>query len=673
MSISFGNRLARALQGPLFFAAAFLATEARPIFAAPVVESPPPLDAIIRYEGALPPVAHGAALSLPFAFSGGVERAYWDLPVTSRIDKDAVVLEIGLSCPSNAAAVRGLTLHLQSGDGWYSVQPAFSSRMTNLSIPLSNFQKEGSPGSLHRATCLRVSVWRRLDGNGALLFRGASARGPAPVAVIRATETTAPGETWLAGTMADRCVRLLSAAGIPHDEISDDFTASSLRKRTLVFLPFSPKLPARQESALVSYLESEGHRLVVFFNANARLGREMGVTPGPWRGGDTWSSMALQPPFRDGVRIPHVTSGIIPPHPIFGRKDLQLAATWVDGTGRGTYLPACVVSEKGAWFAHVPPRAYPAAVEMICDIVGDSAPPRPAARKPATPPSPAKGELRGAWLSSATSRDRRGWASLLPRLDDGGITDLFVLWQSAATPKYIDRPYDRDSIKSALAASAETGVRLHAWVSTLSLDGASPALVQRITANRGLLAGASSHWIDPEKDENRKLLVESLVALAKRGVHGVHLDYIRLPEGVPVTPERTAAITEIVRNASLAVREAVPGIVFSAAVFPTPEGAALHGQDWPAWVREGLVDFVCPMIYEDDPEAFRGGLAACLAAAPASALVPGIGTGADECQIDAATAADEITATRNASCRGFAFYAVDDALLADVLPALDIE
>ena len=69
------------------------------------------------------------------------------------------------------------------------------------------------------------------------------------------------------------------------------------------------------------------------------------------------------------------------------------------------------------------------------------------------------------------------------------------------------------------------------------------------------------------------------------------------------------------------------------------------------------------MIYEDDPDVFRIRLDACLAAAPAAALVPGIGTGADESQADLPAVRAELGACVDAGCRGAAFFALDDALL----------
>ena len=44
-------------------------------------------------------------------------------------------------------------------------------------------------------------------------------------------------------------------------------------------------------------------------------------------------------------------------------------------------------------------------------------------------------------------------------------------------------------------------------------------------------------------------------------------------------------------------------------------------------------------------------------------ILPGIGTGADESQTDAATTAAEIEAAVQAGCRGAAFFTLNDSLL----------
>ncbi|HNX04582.1 MAG TPA: hypothetical protein PKI32_03735, partial [Opitutales bacterium] len=104
----------------------------------------------------------------------------------------------------------------------------------------------------------------------------------------------------------------------------------------------------------------------------------------------------------------------------------------------------------------------------------------------------------------------------------------------------------------------------------------------------------------------------------------------------------------------------------------SPAAAATRGQDWPAWVREGLVDFVCPMIYTESDAAFAAALDTCAAAldTPSATLVAGIGTGADESQLDARGTGLQISSARSRRLAGFAFFAVDEELCASILPRL---
>ena len=146
-----------------------------------------------------------------------------------------------------------------------------------------------------------------------------------------------------------------------------------------------------------------------------------------------------------------------------------------------------------------------------------------------------------------------------------------------------------------------------------------------------------------------------------------------LPGGAlaaPFAEFRRATMTTFIRELRAALRDAAPEVSLSAAVFPTPAAAAAHGQAWPEWLRDGLIDFACPMIYTESPADFNAQLAACLAAAPADKLVPGLGSGADECQLDAVTAALQIAETRRRRLAGFAFFAVDDELTGSLLPTL---
>lgn len=212
-------------------------------------------------------------------------------------------------------------------------------------------------------------------------------------------------------------------------------------------------------------------------------------------------------------------------------------------------------------------------------------------------------------------------------------------------------------------------------------------------------------WLCPSHPDNRALLLDALRDLARRGIDGIHLDQIRYParEGcygpatraafekrlaravddwpadvLPGAPLASAYeqfrrddLSAFVADAAQAIREINPAIRISAAVDPSPPSAADHGQDWPAWLRNGSLDFACPMLEASDAGGFADGLDLALAAAPSPGhVLPVIGTGADGFPLDALAAARQILAARQRGVPGFVFVPLDSDLADLILPLL---
>ena len=87
---------------------------------------------------------------------------------------------------------------------------------------------------------------------------------------------------------------------------------------------------------------------------------------------------------------------------------------------------------------------------------------------------------------------------------------------------------------------------------------------------------------------------------------GVELDFAAAPGGMPLflrpedVPAMTPVLTEWVAKISKAVRNrpGKPGQV-GARVYPTEEMCLKQGLDVRTWIREGLVDYLAPMLYVD--------------------------------------------------------------------------
>lgn len=564
------------------------------------------------------------------AFSGeDPDRTFVDLPL-SPVPEPASAVSVSFSVPASVASVRAVTLHLHSGDGWLSAEvPSVRARGT-LRVPFGAFVSDGAAGPAVSADLLRVSFWRRSPETA-----------PPPVAVSAATFAP-PAAVAVAGTgpFSDRCARILERIGVSFDRLSPTgFSASDLGSVRVLFLPDASSLSSRDVSVVRSFAR-RGGRPVVFYSADAGLSSTLGLRAGSWEGG-SWSGLLVS---SSGRRIPHETENRICPRP---GPDSRVLAVWLDSEGRETSAPAVVLAPRGAWFAHVPPRAYPAACDLfrtllsslaersslLPDSSSESFSHSPDSGIPPLAfegPSPSAVEPPDGFLVAA-------WASAPPKSVPVGLGAVFV---RAPEAWFCDE-----------SCPARKGDRpsFHVWLPCLMDD-----------------AGA---WSDPADPAVRKRICETAVRLVRAGAAGGHLDYVRTAAGTPAGEGAAGAVTELVRAVSRAVREASPGALVSAAVFPTPAEAASVNQDWPAWVRDGLVDFVSPMIYCDDPETFRVKLDACLAVAPASSLLPGIGTGADESQTDLPAASAQLSACISSGCRGAAFFALDDALR-ELLPSL---
>jgi uncharacterized lipoprotein YddW (UPF0748 family) len=189
-------------------------------------------------------------------------------------------------------------------------------------------------------------------------------------------------------------------------------------------------------------------------------------------------------------------------------------------------------------------------------------------------------------------------------------------------------------------------------------------------------------------------------------VDGIHLDYIRYPGGNHCfgPPSRRAfeqwlgapaggwpraalgggalrpkyarwradTITSFVRSARDLVRSVNPGIKLSAAVWGGyPDTIDSIGQDWGAWLREGLVDFVCPMNYTEDTFRFASQVRRQLALpGAASRVYPGLGVTSAESQLAADKAIEQVAALRRAGAPGFMLFDLSHTLREETLPAL---
>ncbi len=648
----------------------------------------------------------------PLPWDGPTERCYWDVPMAPP-DAASPTVAVELSC-DNPAAVKALSLHVRCGDGWLSTSaPIPGAGRQTLYFQRADFAPEGGGAPDWKdANTLRLSAWKAASTPAHLIVHSIRMQGQA-VAILRASERSAPGETALAAQCASRAQRLLEKAGIPASILSDDLEDRGLRPFRLVVLPYNPVLSITQLDALDRYLR-RGGRLAVFYQGNTRLARMLGFKADAFATQEEeWTTVSFAGSSIPALpaTMPHLTRNLLPVR-ADAADSVTMGAWKTDGGAPNPRLPAAAASPRGFWFSHVPPLAYPSAVKWLlaCDAFSDPAR-QPAlrlfedlsARRNAEAADLRKethapaGEIRAVWAPPIPSRVRD---TTLRELSARGINAVF---EQVATLGD-DLPSNRllqQRIERAVKSAHERGLRLHAWFVTLNAE----SWIDRLPAERRMLTagGQALPWLCPLHPENRAMIHSAWAELVRLGVDGIHLDYIRYPgtegcycplhreafekrigqrlanwpaDAAPGGPRgaeyetfRREALTDFVAIEMRALRTQAPAVQRSAAVFPSPESAAENGQDWPAWLRDGLFDFVAPMIYTEDPVKYAAAVDHARAAAPSPALiVAGIGTGSDISQLDALGTGQQIQVTRERHLAGFALFRLDSDLFSVALP-----
>jgi len=116
------------------------------------------------------------------------------------------------------------------------------------------------------------------------------------------------------------------------------------------------------------------------------------------------------------------------------------------------------------------------------------------------------------------------------------------------------------------------------------------------------LAAGGRGYVHPEVRDHQFAVLEELAT--QYPVEGVELDFAAAPGGSSFcfrpedVPEYTPVLTDMVRKVSEMVRHrpSSPGQI-GARVYPTEELNLKVGLDVCTWLREGLVDFVAPLVY----------------------------------------------------------------------------
>ena len=180
-----------------------------------------------------------------------------------------------------------------------------------------------------------------------------------------------------------------------------------------------------------------------------------------------------------------------------------------------------------------------------------------------------------------------------------------------------------DALKFAIDECHKRGMELHAWMVTIPLGkwDALGCRQLRKKMPRNIIKIKADGYLNPESQQTADYLASLCAEVTKRyDIDGIHLDYIRYPEDMPKlkTLDRQCGrnnITRIASAISRRVKSLKPWVKMSCSPIGKYDNTTRywsHGwnanttvcQDDVAWLRDGLMDELFPMMYFRDNHFF---------------------------------------------------------------------
>ena len=256
-----------------------------------------------------------------------------------------------------------------------------------------------------------------------------------------------------------------------------------------------------------------------------------------------------------------------------------------------------------------------------------------------------KHEVRAAWLTTIGGIDwphsyqaeaqKKELTKTLDLLQQAGINTILVQSRVRGTTIYPSdyEPWDGcitgtpgkkasyDPLQLCIDECHKRGMECHAWVVTIpvgkwnklgckQLRQKYPKLIKRI---------GEDGYMDPEQAETGDYLAKMCREIVSRyDVDGIHLDYIRYPETWKIKVSRAKGreyITDIVRKVNRAVKSQKPWVKLSCSPIGKHDDLRRYRaggwnartavcQDAQAWLQDGLMDALFPMMYFQDNQFF---------------------------------------------------------------------
>lgn len=325
------------------------------------------------------------------------------------------------------------------------------------------------------------------------------------------------------------------------------------------------------------------------------------------------------------------------------------------------------------------------------------------------------------WDKSTVVAHAKNKQAAVEHLKAAGVTDVFMEmaapgWSVVPLPNIplLKEKSLENDVREMIALYKEAGIRTHAWIYSLNGEFMSDArwldYKERGMTMEGVANNSSIHWLNPNHPQTRVMVGDIAVYLAKNyGFDGIHLDYIRYPDfptNYIKSPNdkadfmefaklksinwpadiafkgkyrtqydrwRTQNVTEVVRHVKGELKKEAPNVLFSTAVFGRyPTCIYSIGQDWEAWIDEGIVDFVVAMNYTHDIELYRELVSAQADPKYRDKIVSGIGVNSFEGMLSVTDVFHQLRFAGFKKLMGISLYSYEEYLEAEVLPALEL-
>lgn len=292
--------------------------------------------------------------------------------------------------------------------------------------------------------------------------------------------------------------------------------------------------------------------------------------------------------------------------------------------------------------------------------------------------------IKAVWVTRWGFKTPRDVEKLFEELSKAGVNLVFfqvrgscdALYKSAYEPwsavltGELGKDPGWDPLAKAVEQGRRFGIKVHAWINVfpawhvsksgsppprslpLHIIHVQPAWLARDRSGKimSLKKDENSHNYvflsptHPSVQDHTLRVVEDLVSNYR--IDGLHLDYIRFPDSsysydyasrsayrqafaessISFADWRRSQLTEFVGAIAYTARLVRPGLEVSAAVWQLLDRSRdYYLQDPVEWVKRGYLDFIVPMLYTTDNQAFQQRLDAYLKKVPSRQVVAGIG------------------------------------------------